>query len=66
MQDQQLLSGFDDPEVMAAVDDVAKNPQNIAKYKHNRKVQQFYAAMGAMMGAKLEAAGAQGGQLAKT
>ena len=33
-----LLEGFDDPEVMRAVSDVAANPQNINKYKDNKKV----------------------------
>lgn len=33
-----LLAGFDDPEVMRAVNDVAQNPANIHKYKSNKKV----------------------------
>lgn len=33
-----LCTGFDDPEVMAAVNDVAQNPQNFKKYKDNPKV----------------------------
>lgn len=35
---QQLLAGFDDPEVMQAVQDVAQNPANIKKYRNNQKV----------------------------
>ena len=35
---QSLLAGFDDPEVMRAVQDVAQNPANIQKYKNNKKV----------------------------
>ncbi len=35
---QNLLAGFDDPEVMRAVQDVAQNPANIQKYKNNKKV----------------------------
>ena len=35
---QQLLAGFDDPEVMQAIQDVAQNPANIKKYKNNQKV----------------------------
>ena len=35
---QSLLAGFDDPEVMSAVQDVAQNPANIQKYKNNKKV----------------------------
>lgn len=46
--------GFDDPEVMAAVSAIAADPTQFDKYKHNAKVQRFYAAMGMMMGEKLE------------
>lgn len=35
---KSLLAGFDDPEVMMAVQDVAQNPANIQKYKNNMKV----------------------------
>ena len=35
---KSLLAGFDDPEVMRAVNDVAQNPANIHKYKSNKKV----------------------------
>ncbi|GFR41278.1 hypothetical protein Agub_g1953 [Astrephomene gubernaculifera] len=53
-QDPQLLAGFDDPEVMAAVNDIAANPGNFKKYKDKPKVLAFYAAMGKLMGEKLE------------
>ena len=33
-----LMAGFDDPEVMQSVNDVAHNPANIQKYKTNIKV----------------------------
>lgn len=33
-----VAAGFDDPEVMAAVNDVAQNPQNMKKYQNNPKV----------------------------
>lgn len=33
-----MCAGFEDPEVMAAVNDVAQNPQNMKKYKDNQKV----------------------------
>lgn len=49
---EKLMSGFDDPEVMAAVADVAKNPQNISKYQHNIKVMNFYKSMAGMMADK--------------
>lgn len=32
------IAGFEDPEVMTAVNDVAQNPQNMKKYKDNKKV----------------------------
>lgn len=35
---QSLLAGFDDPEVMRAVQDVGVKPANIQKYKNNKKV----------------------------
>ena len=35
---RSLLAGFNDPEVMKAVQDVAQNPANIQKYKNNKKV----------------------------
>lgn len=47
-------AGFDDPEVMAAVSDIAQNPKNALKYKDNKKVAAFYAAMGKFAGSKLE------------
>ena len=33
-----LLSGFDDPEVMRAVSEVAADPSKISKYRNNKKV----------------------------
>lgn len=52
------FAGFDDPEVMAAVADVAKNPANMAKYQNKPKVMAFYKAMASMMGDKLAGMGA--------
>ncbi|KAK9828176.1 hypothetical protein WJX74_002009 [Apatococcus lobatus] len=49
MQSPQLIAGFDDPEVMAAVNAIAANPQAMHKYKGNAKVMQFYQNMGQMM-----------------
>mmetsp|Transcript_9278 Transcript_9278/g.22994 ORF Transcript_9278/g.22994 Transcript_9278/m.22994 type:complete len:213 (-) Transcript_9278:72-710(-) len=57
MRNPDLLAGFEDPEVMAAVSDVAQNPQNMKKYADNKKVLAFYSAMGAMAGQKLEKMG---------
>ncbi|GLC35783.1 hypothetical protein PLESTB_000493800 [Pleodorina starrii] len=55
-QDPALLAAFDDPEVMAAVNDIAANPQNVKKYKDKPKVRAFYEAMGKLMGDKLQSA----------
>ena len=55
--DPVLAAGFEDPEVMAAVADVAADPARIAKYRGSAKVLRFYAAMGQLAGARLEEAG---------
>ncbi|GLI68960.1 hypothetical protein VaNZ11_013488 [Volvox africanus] len=60
-QDQSFLAAFDDPEIMAAVNDIAANPQNFKKYKNKPKVLAFYSAMGKLMGEKLEAVGQSSG-----
>lgn len=60
MGNPNLVAGFDDPEVMAAVDEIAKNPQALKKYQHNSKVQKFYQEMGMFVGSKLETMGSDG------
>lgn len=57
MGNQALMSGFDDPEVMAAVEDVARDPKNMAKYAGNAKVVRFYQQMAGMVGKRLEKKG---------
>lgn len=54
---KSLLAGFDDPEVMMAVQDVAQNPANIQKYKNNMKVQEFYQRMGSVMAQRCDELG---------
>uniref|UniRef100_A0A061REN8 STI1/HOP DP domain-containing protein n=1 Tax=Tetraselmis sp. GSL018 TaxID=582737 RepID=A0A061REN8_9CHLO len=54
LHNQDLLAGFDDPVVMEAVNEVAKDPQSIKKYANNAKVRRFYEAMGIFVGEKLE------------
>jgi hypothetical protein len=56
--DPVLKAGFDDPEVMAAVAEVAADPGAVAKYSGNAKVRAFYGAMGALLGGRLEEVGA--------
>ena len=53
MGNSSLMAGFDDPEVMAAVEDVAKDPRNMAKYANNAKVVKFYQNMAGMVGDRL-------------
>ncbi|CAG9465840.1 unnamed protein product [Pedinophyceae sp. YPF-701] len=59
MSDAKLMAGFDDPEVMAAVQDVASNPGAISKYKDNKKVLEFYQAMAGLVGDRLTKTGEQ-------
>ncbi|DBB03761.1 TPA: Hsc70-interacting protein [Trebouxia sp. C0006] len=56
-ENKSLLAGFDDPEVMKAVQDVAQNPANIQKYKNNKKVQAFYQQMGTVMAQRCDELG---------
>ena len=57
MNNPGLMAGFDDPEVMKAVDEIAKNPAAMMKYKNNRKVLAFYQQMAGMVGNRLEKMG---------
>jgi len=61
-QDPALLAGFDDPEVMAAVNEIAKDPAALKKYQNNAKVLAFYKAMAGVMGEKLQKMGEQQAQ----
>ncbi|KAL8172455.1 hypothetical protein V2J09_024259 [Rumex salicifolius] len=45
LNDPELLSAFKDPEIMAALQDVMKNPGNLAKYQANPKVAPVIAKM---------------------
>ncbi|KAK9823516.1 hypothetical protein WJX72_003346 [[Myrmecia] bisecta] len=56
---QELLAGFDDPEVMAAVADVSANPKNMKKYQNSPKVIAFYKQMGSVMAARCDQLAAQ-------
>jgi len=57
MKNQGLMSGFDDPEVMQAVEEISKNPQAMRKYQNNPKVLAFYQQMAGMVGQRLEKMG---------
>ncbi|GAX75486.1 hypothetical protein CEUSTIGMA_g2929.t1 [Chlamydomonas eustigma] len=52
-----LMAAFEDPEVMAAVDEVAKDPSKMMKYKDNKKVLEFYKSMANFAGGALEKMG---------
>jgi suppressor of tumorigenicity protein 13 len=52
--DPGLMAGFDDPEVMRAVEEVSKNPAAMAKYQSNPKVANFYRAMAGMMASRCD------------
>ncbi len=45
MNDPDLMAAFSDPEVMAALQDVMKNPANLAKHQSNPKVAPVIAKM---------------------
>lgn len=61
MQTPELAQGFDDPEIMKAVEEIAKNPSLIqTKYANNVKVAQFYQAMAGHVGQQLTALGGAG------
>ena len=42
MNNKELLEGFEDAEVMAAVDEIAKNPEKALEYEHNKKVRHLF------------------------
>ena len=54
MGNEALMSGFDDPEVMQAVAEIAKDPAAIKKYKGNVKVMQFYQSMAGTVAKRFE------------
>ena len=54
MQNADLMKGFDNPEVMQAVNDIAKNPENVKKYKNNPQVMAFYQSMAKTMASRFE------------
>jgi hypothetical protein len=42
---------------MTTVDEIAKDPRQMSKYKDNKKVQAFYKAMAGFAGSQLEKQG---------
>ncbi|KAL4658059.1 hsc70-interacting protein [Arapaima gigas] len=50
LNDPELLTAIKDPEVMAAFQDVAQNPENIAKYQSNPKIMALITKLSAKFG----------------
>lgn len=50
---------FEDPEVMRAVDEIAKDPSAMKKYAGNAKVQRFYRLMAGHVADRLHHVGEQ-------
>ncbi|GMH32979.1 hypothetical protein BSKO_00813 [Bryopsis sp. KO-2023] len=50
-----LVDAFSDPEVMAAVGEVARNPASFEKYKNTPKIVAFYEQFGKVLGKRLDA-----------
>jgi hypothetical protein len=54
---KEVATGLEDPEIMAAVAEIAKDPSAMKKHANNRKIIKFYSEMGKLMGNRLEKAG---------
>ncbi|RDX77037.1 FAM10 family protein, partial [Mucuna pruriens] len=57
LNDPDLMTAFSDPEVMAALQDVMKNPANLAKHQANPKVAPVIAKMMSKFGGPASAIG---------
>jgi hypothetical protein len=53
-ENDDVKNGLEDPDIMAAVSDIAANPSAIDKYKHNKKVVTFYNQLGKFMGQQIK------------
>ena len=49
METTDIKYGLEDPEIMAAVSEIAGNPDAVLKYKHNKKITTFYEHLGKLM-----------------
>lgn len=49
METTDIKNGLEDPEIMAAVSEIAENPDAMHKYKHNKKISAFYNHLGILM-----------------
>jgi hypothetical protein len=53
-ENDDVKNGLEDPDIMAAVSDIAANPSAIYKYKNNKKVVTFYNQLGKFMGQQIK------------
>ncbi len=53
-ENDDVKNGLEDPDIMAAVSDIAANPSAIDKYKNNKKVVTFYNQLGKFMGQQIK------------
>lgn len=53
MDNKTIKHGLEDPEVMLAVQEIARNPDSIQKHKNNSKVASFYSQLGKLMSDKI-------------
>ncbi|MCO5576041.1 hypothetical protein L7F22_029848 [Adiantum nelumboides] len=57
MENEIIKSGLEDPDVMAAVQEIAGDADSIQKYRSNPKVVSFYSQLGKLMGDKIQQQG---------
>jgi hypothetical protein len=55
LSNPDVVQLFEDKEVMAAVNEIAKDPQAMRKYLNNEKVQRLYRFMAGHVGDRLHA-----------
>jgi hypothetical protein len=59
LSNPEVVQLFEDKEVMAAVNEIATDPQAMHKYLENEKVQRLYRFMARHVGDRLHATAAQ-------
>lgn len=53
METTDIKNGLEDPEIMAAVAEIAGNPDAMHKYKNDKKVVEFYNQLGKLMRSRI-------------
>ncbi|KAG0582259.1 hypothetical protein KC19_3G046600 [Ceratodon purpureus] len=54
METTDVKTCLEDPEIMEAVSEIAGNPDAMLKYKHNKKITEFYNHLGKLMKDKMD------------